>query len=93
MILAQRLEAAGLAALVAAAASEALAEAMSRAELATTSDVNASGSSFRIEIVGRPAELKSDMELLCWDLTIRLGGMMALGVGITLTALRFLLRH
>ena len=80
--LAQRLEAAGLAAPVAAGASEALAEAMSGAELATKADVKAAESA-----------LRSEIELLRRDLTIRLGGMMILGVGVILTAMRFMLLH
>ena len=55
--LAQRLEAAGLAAPVAAGASEALAEAMSGADLATKADVDASASLVRGEL----AELRSHL--------------------------------
>jgi hypothetical protein len=35
-------------------------------------------------------ELKTDMELLRRDLTIRLGSMMMLGVGVLLAAIRYL---
>jgi hypothetical protein len=100
--LAQRLEAAGMAAPVAAGASEALAEAMSGAELATKSDLKALESSLRVDMAALRSEmrgdngslrveLKNDMEILKRDLTIRLGGMMMFGVGITLTALRLML--
>ena len=50
--LAQRLEAAGLAAPVAAGTSEALAEAMSGADLATKADLEAQGASLRTEMAG-----------------------------------------
>lgn len=114
--LAQRLEAAGLAAPVAAGASEALAEAMSGAELVTKTDLNATEAALRTDLSAVRADLKaseaalrmdmsalradlkaseaalrSDMELLRRDLTIRLGGMMILGVGVMLTAMRVLL--
>jgi hypothetical protein len=109
--LARRLEAAGLAAPVAAGASEALAEAMSGAELATKSDLEATESALRADLSALRTDLKaseaalradlkasesavrSDMELLRRDMTIRLGGMMILGVGILLTAMRFMPLH
>jgi hypothetical protein len=100
--LAQRLEAAGLARPVAAGASEAVAEAMSGAELATKSDLNAVEATLRSDLKASEAALRAgmksleiglrgDMELLRRDLTIRLGGVMMLGVGVMLTALRFML--
>jgi hypothetical protein len=109
--LAQRLEAAGLAAPVAAGASEALAEAMSGAELATKSDIGALRSDLKAveaslrtdmaamrtelkgEIGGLRVELKSDMEILKRDMTIRLGGMMTLLLGLAIGAARLILVH
>ena len=88
--LAQRLEAAGLAAPVAAGTSEALAEAMSGAELATKTDLKATESALRADLKSTESALRSDMELLRRDMTIRLGGMMILGVGILLTTMRFM---
>ncbi len=38
-------------------------------------------------------EFKSDIELLRRDLVIKCGGMMVIGVGVMLTAMRFLLLH
>jgi hypothetical protein len=97
--LAQRLEAAGMAAPVDAGASEALAEAMSGAELATKSDLQATEAAWRADMKAFELAVRSDMkaseasmqgemELLRRDLTTRLGGMMILGVGIMLTAMR-----
>jgi hypothetical protein len=98
--LAQRLEAAGLAAPVAAGTSEALAEAMSGAELATKTDLKATESALRadlsalrVDLKATESALRSDMELLRRDMTIRLGGMMVLGVGVLLTAMRFMPVH
>jgi hypothetical protein len=75
---ARRLEDAGLLAPVAAGASEALAEALTGGELATKSDISV---------------LRHEMELLRRDLTIRLGSMMIVGVGVLLGATRFLPSH
>ena len=79
---ARRLEDAGLTATTAAGASEALAEALSGAGLATKSDISA-----------LRTEVRSEMELLRRDLTIRLGGMMVVAVGVIITAIRFLPPH
>lgn len=118
--LARRLEAAGMAAPIAAGTSEALAEAMSGAELTTNTDVKASEAALRGDISGLRGDLKAseaslrsdlkaseaalrsdlkaseaalrgEMQLLRRDLTIRLGGMITLGVGIMVTAMRLLL--
>ena len=86
---ARRLEDAGLAASAAAGASEALAEALTGAELATKGDVVA----VKSDISTPRTEVKAEMELLRRDLTIRLGGMMAVAVGVILTAIRFLPPH
>ncbi len=80
--LAQRLEAAGLAAPVAAGASEALAEAMSGAELATKADIGAlrsdlttATSSLRAEIAAMRTELKNDISGLRTELKGEIGGL------------------
>jgi hypothetical protein len=86
---ARRLEDAGLAASAAAGASEALAEALTGAELATKGDVVA----VKSDISTPRTEVKAEMELLRRDLTIRLGGMMAVAVGVILTAIRLLPPH
>jgi hypothetical protein len=65
---------------------EALAEAMSVAALATTADI----AGVKGEIVAVRAEPKADIELLRRDLTIRLGSMMLVAVGILLTGIRYL---
>jgi hypothetical protein len=86
---ARRLEAAGMAAPTAAGASEALADALSGAELATKADIG----SLRTEVKGDMGLLRHDMELLRRDLTIRLGGMMVVAVGVLLTGIRYLPLH
>lgn len=106
--LARRLEAAGFPGKQAGDTAEALAEAMSGAELATKSDlalIRTEMAGFRAElkadiaalraelkadIATLRAELKADIELVRRDLTIRLGGMMVVAVGILLAAIRYL---
>ena len=110
--LARRLESAGFSPKQAGDTDEALAEAMSGAELATKADVAAVGSSLKAEIAAVRAELtaeiaavraelkaeiaavraelKSEIELLRRDLTIRLGSMIVVAVGIPLAAMRYL---
>jgi hypothetical protein len=44
----------------------------------------------KAEIAALRAELKADIELLRRDLTIRLGGMIVVAVGIILAAIRYL---
>jgi hypothetical protein len=44
----------------------------------------------RSEIAAVRAELKAEMELLRRDLTIRLGSMMIVAVGVLLAAIRYL---
>lgn len=61
-------------------AAEALAEAMSGAELATKTDLNA-----------LKAELRSDIELIKRDLTIRLGSISMVVAGILLGAIRLMI--
>jgi hypothetical protein len=98
--MAQRLEAAGFAAPQAAGASEALAEALTGADLATKSDIAGVKSEIaslrtelRSEIGGLRTELKGDMELLRRDMTIKLGGMIFIAVGVLLAAMRYMPPH
>jgi hypothetical protein len=103
--MAQRLEAAGFAAPQAAGASEALAEALVGADLATKGDIAAlqagmkadhaafqseiksDNTSFRAEVRAEFALFRRDMELMRRDMTIKLGGMIFIGVGVILAAL------
>jgi len=87
---------------MAAGASEALTEAMSGAERATKADLNALGGALRSEMAqlrsapkgemtGLRGEVNRALELLRRDMTIRLGGTMALSVGVMVTAMRLML--
>jgi hypothetical protein len=109
--MAQRLEAAGFASPQAAGAAEALAEALTGADLATKGDIaslraemkadNATtrteakgdNASFRAEVKAEFALLRRDMELMRRDMTIKLGGMIFIGVGVILAALRYMPPH
>ena len=84
--LARRLEAAGFPGKQAGDTAEALAEAMSGAELATKSDLAA----LKAELMAEFALGRREMEILRRDLTIRPGGMMVVAVGILLAAIRYL---
>jgi hypothetical protein len=99
--LARRLEGAGFPPKQAADTAEALADAMSGAELATTADVVGLRAELKAEIAALRAELKAEIaalrlelkaeiELLRRDLTIRLGSMMIVAVGVLLAAIRYL---
>jgi hypothetical protein len=102
--LARRLESAGFPAKQAGDTAEALAEAMSGAELATTADIGsvrtelaalrvelkAEIAAVRAEIAAVRAALKAEIELLRRDLTIRLGSTFIVAVGIILAAIRYL---
>lgn len=80
--MAHRLEEAGFPARQAAGASEALAEALTGADLATRSD-----------IATLRTELRSEMELLRRDVTIKFGSMIVIAVGVLLAAIRYLPPH
>jgi hypothetical protein len=79
--LARRLEAAGFAPQQAGDMPEAIAEAI--AQLATKADLKA-------EIAGLRAELKADIEILKRDMTIRLGSMMIVAVGVILAGFKLI---
>lgn len=88
--LARDLEPAGWAAPVAAGTAVALADAMIGADLATKSDVGFAESRIMVTIRAVESSLKAKLELLRRDLTINLGGMIFVAVGIILTAMRFM---
>jgi len=88
--LARRLESAGFPPKQAGDTAEALADAMSGAELATKADLAAVQAGLKAEISALRAELKTEIELLRRDLTIRLGSMIVVAVGILLAAIRYL---
>ena len=101
---ARRLEGAGFPPKQAGDTAEALAEAMSGAEHATTADITglrtelkaeiaALRAELKAEIAALRAELKAEIELLRRDLTIRLGSMMIIAVGIIQAAIRYLPPH
>ena len=71
--------------------SAALAEAMSGADLATKADIAALETNLEAQISALRAELKADIELLRRDMTIRLGGMLVVAVGILLAGIRYML--
>jgi hypothetical protein len=109
--MAQRLEAAGFAASQAAGASEALAEALTGADLATKGDIagvkgeiaalrtelKSDNASLKAELKGDNASLRAEllgaMELLRRDMTIKLGGMIFIAVGVLLAAMRYMPPH
>ena len=127
--LARRLETAGFPPRQAGDTAEALAEAMSGAELATEADIGelrsevaslgaelraeiaalrtelkaeiaavraelrAEITAVRAEIAAVRAEFKAEIELLLRDMTIRLGSMLVIAVGIILAAIRYLPPH
>jgi len=98
--LARRLESAGFSPRQAGDTAEALAEVMSGAEPATAADLGvlraeiaALRTEFKAEIAALRSELKAEIELLRRDLTIRLGGMIVVAVGILLAAIRYLPTH
>jgi hypothetical protein len=98
--MAQRLEAAGLSGPQAAGASEALAEALVGADLATRADINALRSelkgdiaAFRTEMKGEFGLVRAEIELVRRDITIRLGGMLVLGFGVVAALIRLMPAH
>jgi hypothetical protein len=87
--MAQRLEAAGFAAPQAAGASEALAEALTGADLATKADIAGT----RADLASVEAGLLAALELLRRDMTIKLGGFIFVAVGVLLAAMRYMTLH
>ena len=90
---ARHLEASGLAASVANGAAEALADAMTGADLATKDDLATVRNDLKAEIAATRIELKNDIELLRRDITIKFGSMLVIAVGILLAAIRYLPLH
>jgi len=102
--LARRLESAGFPPKQAGDTAEALAEAMSGAGLATSDDIasarteistlraelKAEIAALRAEFRAEIAAVRAEIELLRRDLTIRLGSMLIVAVGILLAAIRYL---
>jgi len=95
--LARDLETAGLTPPVAAGASSALAEALNGADLATKPDialVRSDLTALRVELThdmtALEARLVGMIELLRRDMTIKMGGMMFVAVGVILTAMRLM---
>jgi hypothetical protein len=56
-------------------------------------DVKADNGGLRAEMVSEFALVRSEMELLRRDLTIRMGGMFVVAIGVLLTAMRFMVLH
>ena len=81
--LARDFETAGLAAPVAAGVAAALADALISADLVTKKDLTGA-------ITSLEARLESKIELLRRDMTIRLGSMLIVAVGVILTAMRLM---
>jgi len=91
--LARRLESAGFPPKQAGDTAEAIAEAMSGARLATADDIASLRTEFttlRAEFKADIAAVRAEIELLRRDLTIRLGSMFVVAVGIILAAIRYL---
>ncbi len=89
---------------VAAGAAEALADALTGADLATRTDIAALRTELKGDITTLRTELKgditflrtevkNDIELLRRDIIIKFGSMMVISVGILLAAIRYLPPH
>ena len=78
--LARRLEGAGFPAQQAGDMSEAIAEALS--QLATKADI----ALLKADLAALEARIDAKLEILKRDMTIRLGGMMVVAIGVILTA-------
>jgi hypothetical protein len=90
---ARHLEESGLTASAAAGAAEALADALTGADLATKGDIAALRTELKGDTAGLRAEVMNAIELLRRDITIKFGGMLVIAVGILLTAIRYLPPH
>jgi hypothetical protein len=98
--MAQRLETAGFSGPQAAGAAEALAEALVGADLATKGDLVAlegrlrgDVTSVRGDLTSLEAKMLTAIELLRRDMTIKLGGLVFIAVGVLLAAMRYLPPH
>lgn len=98
--LARDLEAAGLSPPVAGGTAAALADALTGADLATRADLLATRTELKSEIVQFESKMlagfaavDAKLELLRRDMTIRLGGMIFVGVGVMLAAMRLMPHH
>ena len=102
--MAQRLQAAGFSGPQASGAAEALAEALTGADLATKGDIaalrteiKADNAASRGELKAGNAALRADLlsaiELLRRDMTIKLGGMIIVGIGVLLAGMRYMTLH
>jgi hypothetical protein len=96
----RHLEESGFAASAAAGAAEALADALTGADLATRrgiAEVKTEIAAVRTELKGDIAALRAEfmnaIELLRRDLTIKSGSMLVIAVGILLAAIRYLPAH
>ena len=92
--LARDFEVAGMAPPVAAGTAAALADALIGADLVTKSDLDTRLGSFeaRLNAIFETFEAKFDakLEILRRDMTIKLGGMLVIAVGVILAAMRFM---
>ncbi len=92
--LARKLEASGMDGAMAAGTAEALAEAMSGAELkADIFNLRGEFGVPRVEFGGLRTELRADIEILRRDVVIRFGSMLVIAVGVLITAFRYLPPH
>ena len=91
--MAQRLESAGFSGPQAAGAAEALAEALVGADLATKGDVGLLEIGLRRDMASLESKVLGAIELLRRDMTIKLGGMIFIAVGVMLAAMRYMTLH
>ena len=91
--MARKLAESGFSADQAAGAAEAMAEAMSGAELATKADLTATESRLESKIDTLRSDLENKLELLRRDITIRLGAIVVTCSGIVVAAMRFIVGH
>jgi hypothetical protein len=102
--MAQRLEAAGVSGAQAEGAAEALAEALVGTDPATKSDLEcvesgvrsdivALGNSIRSEAAAMETRLLGAIEIARRDMTIKLGGLVIVGVGVLLAAFHYIPPH
>lgn len=92
--LARDFEVAGMAPPVAAGTAAALADALISADLVTRSDLDTRLGSFEARLNARfeafEAKFDAKLEILRRDMTIKLGGMLVIVVGVILAAMRFM---